>query len=150
VGLGEAARIADQEMAREWARLEELEHYWLQLVQDRIGHVYLQGAHGAKVPWISNICFEGLDGGTLRDALCDQGVCVSRSSACAKSNAASHVLEAIECPKELSECAIRFSFGRKTNEERLQKALETLEDVVEKMRNGRYSPASSPALSPAP
>lgn len=146
VGLGTAAQIAGNEMKAEWDRLEELELNFLQLVRDRIGHVYLQGEHDSKVPWITNICFEGLDGGELRDALCERGVCVSRSSACAKSAAASHVLEAIECPKELSECAIRFSFGRKTNPERLQAALDTLEDVVEQMRNGAYAASPPPSL----
>jgi cysteine desulfurase len=145
VGLGTAAKIAREEMREEWARLEELELNFLQLVRDRIGHVYLQGGHDAKVPWITNICFDGLDGGELRDALGEAGICVSRSSACAKSNSASHVLEAIECPKALSDCAIRFSFGRKTTPERVQSALSTLEGVVDRLRRRDY--ASSEAAS---
>jgi len=146
VGLGVAADLAGAEMEAEWNRLENLELSFLQLVQDRIGDVYLQGAHYSKVPWITNICFEGLDGGELRDALGDAGICVSRSSACAKSNTASHVLEAIECPKELSACAIRFSFGRKTTPERIQEALDTLEDVVMQMRGPDYESPVEPSV----
>jgi cysteine desulfurase len=143
VGLGTAAKIAGAEMEEEWNRLEGLELGFIQLVQDRIGDVYLQGAHEHKVPWITNICFDGLDGGALRDALGAAGICVSRSSACAKSNSASHVLESIQCPKELSECAIRFSFGRKTTKERLQTTLETLEDIVMRMREPGYQPPAA-------
>lgn len=145
VGLGTAARIAGDEMEEEWNRLENLELSFLQLVQDRIGDVYLQGAHDSKVPWITNICFDGLDGGALRDALGEAGICVSRSSACSKSNDASHVLEAIKCPKELSDCAIRFSFGRKTTPERIQEALDTLEEVVMEMRGPDYQAPVAPS-----
>ena len=138
VGLGAAAEISQREMKKEWERMEDLELAFLQLVYDRIGCAHLQGSHDAKVPWITNICFEGVDGELLRDALCASDICVSRSSACAKSNAASHVLESIGCPEELSGSAIRFSFGRKTNYERLEKAFQTLESIIKKMRGGEY------------
>lgn len=138
VGLGEAADIAQREMKSEWERLEELELAFLQLVQDRVGYIHLQGDHSAKVPWITNLCFEGVDGESLRDALCASDICVSRSSACSKSKADSHVLEAIECPTELRGCAIRFSIGRKTNYDRLKKAVVVLEELVHRMRSGEY------------
>jgi cysteine desulfurase len=109
----------------------------------------LQGAHRNKVPWITNICFEGVDGGDLRDALGKREICVSRSSACSKSNAASHVLEAIGCPVELSGSAIRFSFGRRSNYERLEQAVKALEDVVSEMRSPSYSSSSPLPASPA-
>ena len=143
VGLGEAAEIARREMKEEWERLEELELVFLQLVQDRIGRAHLQGDHGSKVPWITNLCFEGVDGEVLRDALCAHDICVSRSSACSKSKAASHVLEAIQCPADLRDCAIRFSIGRKTTYDRLEKAVVVLEDLIRKMRAGEYQESAS-------
>jgi cysteine desulfurase len=146
VGLGEAARVAGAEMQSEWNRLEELELNFLQLLRDRVGDVYLQGAHYAKVPWITNVCFDGVEGGALRDALSARDICVSRSSACSKSNAASHVLEAIQCPQELSGCAIRFSFGRKTTPERIRKAMDALEEIVTEMRSQDYAPPTAVAL----
>jgi cysteine desulfurase len=149
VGLGEAARIAGNEMEQEWDRLEDMETAFLQFVRDRIGGVHLQGAHQNKVPWITNICFEGVDGGELRDALGKREICVSRSSACAKSNAASHVLAAIGCPPELSGSAIRFSFGRRSNYERLEAAVNALEDVVTQMRSPSYSSSSPLPAAPA-
>jgi len=149
VGLGEAAQIAGDEMEQEWDRLEEMEQDFLQIVRDRIGGVHLQGSHRNKVPWITNICFEGCDGGELRDALGKKEICVSRSSACSKSNAASHVLAAIGCPEELSGSAIRFSFGRRSNYERLEQAVKALEEVVTKMRRPSYSFSSLLPASPA-
>lgn len=149
VGLGKAAELAQAEMREEWMRLEELELAFLQLVYDRIGRVHLQGAHEAKVPWITNMCFEGVDGEELRDALCASDICVSRSSACSKSKAASHVLESIRCPDDLRDCAIRFSTGRKTNYDRLKKAVVVLEDLVHRMRANEYQFESSVSL-PAP
>jgi cysteine desulfurase len=134
VGLGAAADIARLEMESEWDRLEALELGFLKALRRDVRGVYLQGGHGAKVPWITNVCFEGIEGGELRDQLGDADICVSRSSACSKSNAASHVLEAIDCPSELRGCAIRFSFGRKTTPERLSKAYDILVRTVAEMR----------------
>lgn len=149
VGLGKAAELAQNEMRQEWERLEQLELAFLQLVYDRIGYAHLQGSHEAKVPWITNLCFEGVDGEELRDALCASDICVSRSSACSKSKAASHVLESIGCPSALRDCAIRFSMGRKTTYDRLKKAVVVLENLVHRMRSDDYQVESSVSL-PAP
>jgi cysteine desulfurase len=137
VGLGEAAKIAHEEMEEEWERLEAMEIGFLDAVTDEVAGAHIQGDRDQKVPWISNICFSGVDGLKLREALGDEGICVSRSSACAKSGAASHVLEAIQCPENLRTCAIRFSLGRMTALEDLAIAYDELVRAVARLRNER-------------
>jgi cysteine desulfurase len=134
VGMAEAAKISCGRMAEEWDRLKGLEQIFLGLVRKTIPMAYLQGNADYKVPWINNICFNGADAGRIRDALGRREICVSRTSACAKSGAKSHVLEAIGTNEALVSGAVRFSFGSRTTEKKIRTAAAELRDVVAKLR----------------
>ena len=134
VGMAKAAQLACGEMKEHYDRLKAFEEYFLWTIKNRIPMAYLQGDPNAKVPWINNICFYGADSGLIRDRLGEQDICVSRSSACAKSNAASHVLEAIKTDDALLSGAIRFSFGSRTTKERVRTAVEATVEIVRKLR----------------
>lgn len=135
VGMAEAARAACSTMADEWERLKGLETHFLDFVRKNIPMSYLQGSYEQKVPWINNICFYGADAGRIRDELGKREICVSRTSACSKSGDASHVLNAIGTNEALQSGAVRFSFGSRTNLERIQIASQALKDVVSKLRS---------------
>lgn len=134
VGMAEAAKISCGRMREEWERLKALETLFLGLVRKTIPMSYLQGNYEHKVPWINNICFYNADAGRIRDELGKREICVSRTSACSRSGAQSHVLEAIGTNEALRSGAVRFSFGSRTNEDRIRHAAAELKDVVAKIR----------------
>lgn len=134
VGMAEAAKLACGKMAEEWERLKALEVLFLGMVRKTIPMAYLQGNFEHKVPWINNICFYGADAGRIRDELGKREICVSRTSACSKSGENSHVLEAIGTDEALQAGAVRFSFGSRTDEDRIRTAATALREVVAKLR----------------
>lgn len=134
VGMAEAAMLACGNMAPEWDRLKRLESLFLGAIRKGIPMSYLQGNPERKVPWINNICFYGADAGQIRDELGLREICVSRTSACSKSGAKSHVLEAIGTTDALQAGAVRVSFGSRTTDERVQIAADALCEVVAGIR----------------
>ena len=136
VGMAEAAKLAFPEMRKNWEHQKELERAFLTEITDTIPLSYLQGNREFKVPWITNICFFEASGDRIRDELGNRGFCVSRTSACAISGAASHVLEALEVRPELMDSAIRFSFGRPTNLGQVINAAKETSCIVAGLRQG--------------
>jgi cysteine desulfurase len=139
VGLAEAAKKAYEEMRENWERQKKLEQVFLKELLDTTPMSYIQGNREFKVPWITNVCFYEANGEKVRDELGRRGYCVSRTSACAKSDAASHVLEAIKTRKDLLEDAIRFSFGRPTTEDEVIGAAKEASCVVAGVRSSHGS-----------
>lgn len=137
VGMAEAAKKAYGEMRESWERQKDLERAFLKELLDSTPMSYVQGNREFKVPWISNVCFYEAHGEKIRDGLGEQGFCVSRTSACAKSGDASHVLKAIKTRDELMEGAIRFSFGRPTKRQDVIDAAKTTSSVVASIRKGQ-------------
>jgi cysteine desulfurase len=137
VGLAEAAKKAFDEMKDNWERQKGLEQAFLKELLDHTPMSYIQGNREFKVPWITNICFYEAHGEKVRDELGRQGYCVSRTSACAESEAASHVLEAIKTREDLLQDAIRFSFGRPTTEEDVIGAAKETSCIVAGVRKER-------------
>ena len=136
VGMAEAAKISCGKMGPEYDRMKKLEALFLGLVQKKIPMSYLQGNFEYKVPWINNICFYNTDAGRIRDELGKHEICVSRTSACAENKQqSSHVLEAIGTDDALRSGAVRFSFGSRTNEERIRTAAAALKDIVSMLRS---------------
>jgi len=129
VGMASALEIACPQIESSWEHAEKLEGALIEYLRRNVPMCYVQGNLQQKVPWINNISFYGVDGGKLRDYLGEFGFFVSRSSACAVSDDASHVLKSIDVRPELEHNAIRISFGRGT----------TMDDVMacaEAIRNG--------------
>ena len=83
----------------------------------------------------SNISIEAVEGEGLIIGLDMQGICVSSGSACSSGQTEpSHVLKAIGVPIELAKGSIRFSLGRENSEEEIDKVLDVLPRVVERLR----------------
>jgi cysteine desulfurase len=82
-----------------------------------------------------NISFEGVNGHALRDSL--DKICVSCSSACAKSNDPSHVLDAMRIEPSISSCAIRISPGRLTTQDEMDEAAVSIAANVARLRASR-------------
>ncbi len=135
VGMAKAAQISCGRMREFHEKMEHFERLLLEGIKHRIPMAYscptVAPPLGSKVPWICNVCFYGVDGGYIQDELGKREICVSRSSACAQSqNEPSHVLQALGVPPELANCAIRFSFGARTTDARINETLDALVEIV--------------------
>lgn len=118
VGMGEAFRIADEEMEKDNKKIAKLaDLFWKEV--SGIEEIYLNGSFKNKIPNITNISFAYIEGESLIMALKD--VAVSSGSACTSASLEpSYVLRALGRADELAHSSIRFSFGRFTTEKKLK------------------------------
>jgi cysteine desulfurase len=132
VGMGEAFRIAKEEMNQDNDKIKAFHEKFLREAM-KIEHAYLNGDVENKVPNILNISFNFVEGESLIMGLKD--IAVSSGSACTSASLEpSYVLRALGRKDELAHSSIRFSFGRFTKEEDIDKTLSILHNVVERLR----------------
>jgi cysteine desulfurase len=132
VGMGEAFRLAGLGMAEEDERLlDHRERLWAGI--RRLGGVLLNGHPDAHIPGILNVSFEGVEGESLLFAL--RELAVSSGSACTSANReASYVLRALGRSDQLAQSSIRFSIGRFTTTEDVDRAVEIVSEQVHRLR----------------
>ena len=132
VGMGEAFRIAKEEMAEEDARVRVLrDRLWAGL--NGMEEVYLNGDLDQRVPGNLNVSFNYVEGESLIMALKDMAV--SSGSACTSSSLEpSYVLRALGRNDELAHSSIRFTIGRFTTQEEVDYVVELVKEKVGKLR----------------
>ena len=132
VGMGEAFRIAKEEMDADHKKVSEFHQKFLEKVKE-IDHVYINGDVDNKVPNILNVSFNFVEGESLIMGLKD--IAVSSGSACTSASLEpSYVLRALGRKDELAHSSIRFSFGRFTSDEDVENTLDILGNVVLRLR----------------
>ena len=132
VGMGEAFRIANEEMAQENARILGLRNRLWNGLKD-MEEVYLNGDAEHRVSGNLNVSFNFVEGESLIMALKD--IAVSSGSACTSASLEpSYVLRAIGRSDELAHSSIRFSIGRFTTEEEVDYTIELVKNKVAKLR----------------
>jgi len=133
VGMGEAFRIAREEMGEENARIKKLQHKLLQGLTE-IDETYVNGDLEKRVPHNLNISFNYVEGESLVMAI--KGIAVSSGSACTSASLEpSYVLRALGRSDELAHSSIRFSIGRFTKEEDIDYTIQLLKDKIGKLRD---------------
>jgi len=133
VGMGEAFRIAKEDMAAENKRLLALRNRLWAGLSD-MEEVYLNGDLNQRVPHNLNVSFNYVEGESLMMAI--KGLAVSSGSACTSSSLEpSYVLRAIGREDELAHSSIRFSFGRYTTEADIDYAIKLIRDKVGQLRD---------------
>ncbi len=133
VGMGEAFRIAKEEMAAENIRLAKLRDRLYDGFKD-IEEVYVNGALDQRIPGNLNISFNFVEGESLIMALKD--LAVSSGSACTSASLEpSYVLRAIGRNDELAHSSIRFTLGRFTTEEEIDYTIELVRSKIGKLRD---------------
>jgi len=131
-GMGEAFRIAKEEMKDDHAKVKAFHKKFLDEAM-KIEHAYVNGDLNNKVPNILNISFNFVEGESLIMGLKD--IAVSSGSACTSASLEpSYVLRALGRKDELAHSSIRFSFGRFTNNEEIENTLSILHNVVDRLR----------------
>ncbi len=132
VGMGEAFRLAREEMAVENKRIGALRDRLLKGVSD-IEHVYINGDLEHRVPHNLNVSFAYVEGESMLMAIKD--LAVSSGSACTSASLEpSYVLRALGRDDELAHSSIRFTLGRFTTEEEIDYAIKLLHEKIGKLR----------------
>jgi len=132
VGMGEAFRIAREEMHAENARIRALRDRLLDGLKD-MEAVYVNGDLEHRVPHNLNISFAYVEGESLIMAIKD--VAVSSGSACTSASLEpSYVLRALGRDDELAHSSIRFTIGRFTTAEEIDYTIDLLKKRIGKLR----------------
>lgn len=132
VGMGEAARVAREEMASEAIRLSALRHRFWDGIKD-MPEVHINGDVEQRLPGALNVSFAFVEGESLIMALKD--LAISSGSACTSASLEpSYVLRALGLNDEMAHSSLRFSFGRFTTEAEVDHAIDQLRNAVDKLR----------------
>lgn len=132
VGMGEAFRIAKEEMASELPRIRALHQRLLDGLSG-IEQVFVNGDLKQRVPHNLNMSFNYVEGESLIMGV--KGIAVSSGSACTSASLEpSYVLRALGRSDELAHSSLRMTIGRFTTEEEIDYAVTVLKDRVAKLR----------------
>ncbi len=135
VGLGVAADVARAKLATEPSRLASLRDRLEQGILQRITGTTRNGAQAPRVPNTTNIGFDHVEAESLLIALDLEGIAVSTGSACSSGTLEpSHVLRAMGLPSPRTQNAIRFSLGSGNTGAEVDRLLEILPGMVERLR----------------
>ncbi|MBL0123115.1 MAG: IscS subfamily cysteine desulfurase [Betaproteobacteria bacterium] len=133
VGMGEAFRLARQEMQAENERIRMLRDRLLEGVKD-MEEVYINGDLDHRVPHNLNVSFNFVEGESLIMGI--KELAVSSGSACTSASLEpSYVLRALGRNDELAHSSIRFTIGRFTTEADIDFAIKLLKERIQKLRD---------------
>ena len=135
IGLGEACKIAKDNMENHVNRLTELRDFYFSEVKNQIQNIKINGSLDHRLPGNSNISFKGVSGSELLMKLDERGICASAGSACSsESSMPSHVLTAIGLTSEYAEGTLRVTFGDENTKEDVEYLVTSLADVIKEIR----------------
>jgi cysteine desulfurase len=133
VGLGEAAAIAQREMAQETQKLTKLRDRFYDSISKRLSEVYLNGDAAHRIPGNLNLSFAYVEGEGLMMGIKD--LSVSSGSACTSASLEpSYVLRALGVTEDLAHTSLRIGFGRFTTEGEVDYAADRIVEAVQKLR----------------
>ncbi len=133
VGMGEAFRLAQQEMVQDNAHAQQLQQRLLAGLAG-IEHMCINGDLAQRVPHNLNVSFAHIEGEALLSSLSD--LALSSGSACTSASLEpSHVLLALGRPAPLAHSSLRISYGRFTTEEEIDQAAARIRAAVAHLRS---------------
>jgi cysteine desulfurase len=151
VGLGAACAIARERMDHRLDYVAKIRDKLESGVSARIPGVRFNGDREWRVPHVTNMSFENVEGEGLLIALDLKGIAVATGAACASgSTEPSHVLTALGIDRELIHGSLRFSFSEMNTEAEIDAVLEILPEVIGRLREVTSDDAIgvSPAFRP--
>ncbi|KNZ78467.1 Cysteine desulfurase, mitochondrial [Termitomyces sp. J132] len=133
VGMGEAARIAKQEMKRDHARIQALSQRLIQGINSQVEHVVRNGDVNGY-PGCVNLSFSYVEGESLLMALKD--IALSSGSACTSASLEpSYVLRALGAAEDMAHSSLRFGIGRFTTEAEVDFVVSHIVRTVQRLRD---------------
>ncbi len=134
VALGEAARLANEHMNENIARLTKMRDALIERVL-KIPYTHLTGHPTNRLPGLCSIVIEGIEGEALLLNMFNEGICASSGSACSSGSLdPSHVLLSIGLPHHIAHGSLRLSLGEDNAEGDEIKIAEAVEKVATKLR----------------
>jgi cysteine desulfurase len=134
VGMGKAAELALQALTQ-MPRVAELRDRLEQTILSAIPDTHVNGRTDARLPNTSNIGFARLEAEAILLLLSEKGICASAGAACSSGSLEpSHVLRAMKIDPKVAHGAVRFSLSRYTTEAEIDRTLEALPRVIERLR----------------
>ena len=141
VGMGVAARIARDKMVGEGARLSLLRGRLEAGILAAVPGTAVNGAREPRVPNTTNVSFDRVEAESLLIALDLDGIAVSTGSACSSGTLEpSHVLKAMGFNAHRAQNSIRFSLGASNTDAEIDRVIEVLPKIVEKLRSLTRAP----------
>jgi cysteine desulfurase len=135
VGFGKAAELAREELQPEQGRLTALRDKLIAGILERIDNARLNGHPVQRLPNNVNITVDFVEGESMCLSLDMEGICASTGSACSSGSLeASHVLLAMGLRHEQAHGSLRFTLGRWTKEEEIEKVVAVLGATVARLR----------------
>ncbi|MEM4337032.1 MAG: cysteine desulfurase NifS [Candidatus Woesearchaeota archaeon] len=135
VGLAKALEIAQKTKLKESKRLIKLRNYLAEKIIKNIPNCRINGDMKKRLPNNLNISIYGVEGESLLLHLDAKGICASTGSACSShSLEPSHVIMALGLPIEASHGSLRFSLGRFTTKEDINRVVKELPKIVKQLR----------------
>ena len=146
VGLGKATELAFKYLAEGQCNIRSMRDRFEKFVLEAVNGASVNGAGAARLPNTSSLSFEGIESASVLLLLDRQGICCSAGSACRTgSQDASHVLRAMNPSSDGARRSLRFSLGRFTSEAQIDRAIEVVPKVIEKLR--QVSPVREPIVA---
>ena len=140
VGLGRAADLGRAQLDERIGRMREFRDCLEQQITSRFPDVRINGDKQERLPNVSNMSFDGVDGESLLIALDLKGIAVSTGSACASGSLEpSHVLQALGLTRDEVRGSLRFSLGAYTTRAEIDYAVSALAETLTRLRE--MSPA---------
>jgi cysteine desulfurase len=137
VGFGKACEIVKEELKspKSEIRIKGMRDRLHRGIADKIDRLRLNGHPEKRLPNTLNLSFDSVEGESLVMSLDLEGIAVSTGSACSEGNVdPSHVLLAMGLSREQASSSIRFSFGRFNEEKDVDRVLEVLPGIVDRIR----------------
>ena len=136
VGMGEAARIAMEQLEANAVKETEVRDYLIARVEKEIPYIKVNGHRENRLPNNINICFRFIEGESLLIMLDQKGICASSGSACTSGSLdPSHVLLAIGLPHEIAHGSLRLTISEDTTKEDADFVVDNLRSIVERLRS---------------
>ncbi len=135
VGFGQAAQIVAERRTVEADCLTERRDCFLASLHFQIPGLRLNGHPTLRLPNNVNVSVEGVEGATLVMNLDRKGVAASSGSACSSGSIEpSHVLKALGLPDTLAVGGVRFTLGRSTTPDELERAAKIFAEIVDRLQ----------------
>ena len=139
-GLGTAAKLAMENMAKRSEKEKELRDYFIDRISAEIPYTVLNGHREDRLPNNINFCFRFVEGESVLIMLDQAGICASSGSACTSGAIdPSHVLRAIGLSDEMAHESLRLTLSYENTKEEIDTVVGELKRIVERLRG--MSPA---------
>ena len=147
VGLGKAAELAAKYLADGKCNVLSMRDRFEKSVLEAVSGASVNGTGAARIPNTSSLSFERIESSSALILLDRHGICCSAGSACRTgSQEASHVLRAMNPNGDGARRSLRFSFSRFNTEAEIDRAIETVPKVIEKLRQSAAPRAVTAAI----